>query len=158
MSKKLTKEETAAKEATRLPILPKPTVYLVAGPSGIGKTWLCGQLSHLVPYVNYDVKHATFLDRLYEAATLNSVVLIDMPIQISTFIKRNSWLYDVKAVFIEESEEVHVARLWSRGGEWTNSIESRRETLKKRAERYGVFKGTQTECLEYLRNALSPPI
>jgi hypothetical protein len=150
-------------EAMRLrpPLAGRPTVYAVMGPSGIGKSWMCRQLAGDFEYVGYDeVPHKDFLDILYARAKVSTKpLLVDLLISTGTFIRRSKYLYDVVAVFVVEPEDVHRARLLSRGGEWTPSIGRRRETLKRRADRYAAFRGTQAECLAYLRGVLAanPP-
>lgn len=129
----------------------KPTILLVAGPSGIGKSWVCKQLARIVPYVGYDEgRHTTFYDRVYEATKTSDIVLIDMPIKVSTFIKRNEHLYNILPAFIEEDELTHKSRLEGRGGTWKDSIISRREALRRRALKYAKFVGTSIQVVHWL--------
>ena len=133
----------------------KPIILLVAGPSGIGKSWVCKQLIDKITYVGYDeVKRSIFDDKILHAATKDGIVLIDMPIKVSTFIKRNEHLYNIMPAFIEEDENIHRDRLESRGGKWKDSIISRRDALKRRAKKYAHFVGTSAQVLHWLEERI----
>lgn len=143
------------KEANRPTFPVKPILYLVAAASGVGKTWVCRQLTDIVPYVSYDEGGSgTYFDRLYNQASISPILITDRPVGISTFIRRGARLYDIRAVFIHETEEVHLERLLARGGAWTPSITKRREVILKRAKVFGEFCGTSQEVLEYLKGTL----
>lgn len=130
----------------------KPTVYMVCGVSGSGKSWVCNQLIDKFYYVSYDStpknKH---LRSIIENPT-DKPVLYDPPIKISTFIKRNSHQFDIRPIFIIEDEITIRARLKARGGNWTESAANRMRAIDARTKKYGVFSGTSCQVLEYLRS------
>jgi hypothetical protein len=129
---------------------PKPIVYLVAGVSGAGKSWVCKQLIDKFTYVSYDAnpksKHAELLKQPSDKPKL-----YDPPIKISTFIKRHSNEFDIRSIFIIEDEEVIKARLEQRGGKFTESAKKRMVAILNRSKKYGIFSGTSDEVLKYLQ-------
>ena len=132
----------------------KPKLYMVAGCSGSGKSWVCAQLVDKFDYVSYDYnRKKEHLDLLL--APSDRPKLYDPPIKISTFFKRHSNKFDIHAVFILEDDEVVKARIIARGGEWTEHISKRNAAMRKRFEKYGEFSGTSQEVLDYLMKAVT---
>lgn len=128
----------------------KPKLYMVAGCSGSGKSWVCKQLTDLCDYVSYDYNRKKLhLDLLLQPSVKPK--LYDPPIKISTFFKRHSDKFDIHAVFILEEDTVIKHRIIQRGGEWTDHISKRNAAMRKRFEKYGEFAGTSQEVLDYLR-------
>ena len=124
------------------------TIYLVCGVPGSGKSWVCEQLSNKYIYVSYDhVPKKQHIDMMYEA---KGPVIHDLPVKVSTFIKRYSCDFNIVPVFIIESEKTIRSRLKKRGGKFTKHIRKRMETMERRAAQYGVFVGTSDEVLRYL--------
>jgi Zn ribbon nucleic-acid-binding protein len=134
----------------------KPTIYMVCGASGSGKSWVCRQLTDMSNYISYDENSKKKHIDLLKGADLSRPTLYDPPIKISTFIKRHSHEFDIIPVFIIEDTETVKERILSRGGEWTDFISKRCEAMKKRNAKYGVFSGTSQEVLDWLKKQLTP--
>lgn len=127
----------------------KPTIYMVCGASGAGKSWVCNQLTDKFKYVSYDGnRKSKHLELLNEPS--DKPILYDPPIKISTFIKRHSDVFDIKPIFIIETEDTIRSRIAERGGEFTEALAKRIREMSKRNAKYGVFSGTSAEVLEYL--------
>lgn len=129
------------------------TVYMVCGASGSGKSWVCKQLLDLpISYVSYD--EVSKKDHLSTIQACTQPVLFDPCIKISTFIKKHKSDFNLVPIFIIESEEVMRARIEERGGTWTPHIMRRSLRMERLNEKYGLFAGTSTEVLQYLRESL----
>lgn len=130
----------------------KPIVYLVCGVSGSGKSWVCNQLKDKINYVSFDDvpknEHESCLHK-------NSVSLYDPTFKISTFIKKNAHLFDIRPVFIIETEKTIEARLIARGGIFSDKTVNRMRSIDKRTKKYGVFSGTSLQVLNYLKDQIS---
>lgn len=128
----------------------KPTIYMLCGVSGCGKSWVAEQLTHKFHYISFDKnpkkKH---LDIMREYSG-EKPMLYDPNIKVSTFIRRHSEEFNIIPVFIIEDEEVVKERIAKRGGKWTESIPKRIGVMMKRNEKYGVFSGKSHEVLEWL--------
>lgn len=134
----------------------KPVLYIVAGCSGSGKSWVCKQLTDKFDYVSYDSNRKKHhLDLLL--APGSKPKLYDMPIKISTFIKRHSDQFDIKAVFILETDEAIRTRIEARGGTWTHYLARRNKIMGRRAAKYGVFSGSSRDVLAYLQDIPTLP-
>jgi hypothetical protein len=145
-------EPLEALAATAIPVV-KPVVYLVSGISGSGKSWVCEQLLDKFTYVSYDrEQRRDHLDLL--KATTGKPKLYDPSIKISTFIRRYSYLFDIRPVFIIENESVIRDRLEIRGGVFTDYAPRRMKVIASRAAKYGVFSGTSSEVLDYLKSVV----
>jgi len=129
----------------------KPTIFMVIGCSGSGKSWVCNQLKDLFTYISYDsTRKKNHISGLL--AYSDKPKLYDPPIKISTFFKRNSSRFNIRCVAILESDDVVKSRIEKRGGEWTDHISKRNKTMRKRAEKYAEFSGTSEQVLDYLKN------
>jgi group I intron endonuclease len=134
----------------------KPVVYLVCGVSGSGKSWVCNQLKDIANYVSFDdTPKSDHLTLLKESAL---PALYDPTFKISTFIKRNLESFDIRPVFIIESEDVIRARLLNRGGSFSEKTLNRMRAIDKRTVKYGIFSGTSQEVLDYLKKELTTMI
>lgn len=128
----------------------KPTIYLLIGCSGSGKSWVCNQLTDKFTYVSYDgVRKKNHIPGLL--AYSDKPKLYDPPIKISTFFKRHSSRFNIICVAILESDEVVKSRVESRGGKWTLGLVKRNATIVKRAQKYSCYSGTSQEILHYLQ-------
>lgn len=130
-----------------------PKVYMVCGTAGAGKSWVCEQLIEQYHYVSFDrVPKKDHVEVIRTASTDNTkLVLYDPNIKISTFIKRHSHEFDIVPIFIIEDENTIKERLISRGGKWTEHIGKRMKVMEARNKKYGVFSGTSSEVLDFLR-------
>lgn len=128
----------------------RPTVYLVSGVSGSGKSWVCEQLLDKFTYVSYDKNSKSkHLELLKQSS--GKPKLYDPPIKISTFIRRHSDMFNIRPVFIIEEESVIRARLMQRGGVFTDSATKRISAIRSRSKKYGIFSGTSSQVLAYLQ-------
>ena len=132
-----------------------PTIYLLIGAPGAGKSWVAKQLTHKFKYVSYDENpkkdHLTLLRQ-----PTDKPIIYDPTFKISTFIRRHSHEFDIRLVAIRESEDTLRERIESRGGKWTPTIAKRNLDVQKRFEKYGSggFIGTSEEVLRYLDSVI----
>lgn len=119
----------------------KKIVFLLAGPSGSGKSWVCDQLS-TYSVIDLDKKN----DLLSIIDT--DKPLVSITVGVSTFIKNNPQ-FDCKLVLIKEQEGVLKSRLQARGGEFTRAIKKRIARFKK-LESMAEHVGTSQEVLDFL--------
>lgn len=129
-----------------------PTVYLLIGAPGAGKSWIANQLTDKFTYISYDgnpkKEHLTLLCK-----PTDKPILYDPTFKISTFIRRHSDKFDIKLIVIKEEESVLKDRISQRGGKWTDTIMKRNLQVEKYYYKYGTsgFLGSSNECLEYLK-------
>ena len=129
-----------------------PTVYLLCGVAGSGKSWIASQLTDLFHYISFDgVRKKDHIDTIL-AQSSDKPVLFDPNIKISTFIRRNSYHMNIIPVFILEDEATIQARLEGRGGKFTEHIPKRMKVMEARYKTYGRFRGNTNEVLEWLKN------
>jgi hypothetical protein len=126
----------------------KKTLYVVAGVSGSGKSWVCSQL-HNVRYVSYD-KVDKFNIRSILWNLSEPVIVYDPTMHVSSFIRRNSDIFDIKLLVILEDENTVRTRLVSRGGVFNDSIKRRMKRIKNLAKG-ALFSGTSSEVLNFLK-------
>jgi Zn ribbon nucleic-acid-binding protein len=136
--------------STNNPDFVKPTIFMVIGCSGSGKSWVCNQLKDDFQYISYDgSRKRNHIPGLMEHSSKPK--LYDPPIKVSTFFKRHSHRFNIRCVAILETDDVVKERIKIRGGIWTNSISKRNAVMVKRAAKYGEFSGTSQEVLDYLK-------
>jgi dephospho-CoA kinase len=124
----------------------------VAGASGAGKTWVCNQLKDAVEYVAHDkVDKKNIRPILWNSK--RDLVLYDPTTHVSSFIKRNSDIFEIELVVIQETQEVIEKRLIQRGGKLTDSVKRRISRMRSLAKK-AIFTGTSEEVLTFLSNAL----
>jgi Zn ribbon nucleic-acid-binding protein len=128
------------------------TVFVVAGCSGSGKSWVCNQLTDKAGYISHD-KIKGNVDAAIDSNSLN-IVMYDPTVKVSTFINRHDHLYNIRAVFILETDLVVEERIKKRGGIFTKHIVKRNLEMRKRAAKYGEFSGTSQEVLDYLKTQI----
>jgi len=126
----------------------KKTVLLVAGVSGAGKSWVCERLADKVYYHSYDQNPKNDIRSLLWN-TESNIILYDPFSHVSTFINKNSDIFDIKLYVIQESEATIRDRLEKRGGKFTKSIKRRIDRMKTLSKR-AVFSGTSEEVLKEL--------
>ena len=142
-------------EFKKLKLIPKeslPTVYIVSGIAGSGKSWACEQLTDKFNYVSYDSnRKKTHLD-LLRATPTDKIALYDLNIKTSTFIRRHSHEFNIHFVTILGDFLQVKQQLKNRGGKITKGTYKRWKVMKKRAKQYGEFAGSSQEVLKYLKN------
>lgn len=128
------------------------TVYIVSGIAGSGKSWVCNNLKDnpKFHYVSYDSnKKREHLD-LIRKAPKNKIVLYDLNINTSTFIRRNCQEFNIRFVTILGDFLKVKKQLKDRGGKITKGTYSRWKVMKRRSKTYGEFNGSSFDVLKYL--------
>lgn len=127
-------------------------LVVIAGVSGSGKTWVARNLpDSKFLYIPYDETDKELVRSMAFNAPYDKVPVYDPTVHVSTFIKRNSDIFNIIFVVIQEKEEVISSRLEARGGCITENIIRRMKRIKRLAER-AVFSGTSEEVLNFLLN------
>lgn len=133
----------------------KPTVFLITGVSGAGKSWVCNKLVNLnrnIKYIPYDkVNKADAIEMMKKS---NIPILYDAPALISTFIKRNSEIFDIRVIVIMGDFLQVKKQLKDRGGTITVGLYKRWRRMKRISETYGAFIGDSTEVLKFLKTQI----
>lgn len=132
-------------------MLMKPKLLIVIGCSGAGKSWVCKQLTELYHYVPYDETPRKELLTHLHAQPSNLPILLDLPIKISTFIRRHSNEFDIRVVAIMGDFIRVKQQILSRGGRITPTIYKRWKIIQKRADKYAEFVGDSSSVLKYLK-------
>jgi hypothetical protein len=136
---------------------PKPTrvpLYLVVGPAGCGKSWVCDQLED-VNYIPSDsVPKEQHYHYMIEMSKNGKPIIYDPFRKFKTIYNRYASLFDIKLIVINENSDVVESRLRSRG----SSVS--KEKISKYVDKfnkitYADFKGTSIEVLEFLKKDLN---
>ena len=130
------------------------TVYIVSGIAGSGKSWVCGQLKDhdKFHYVSYDSnRKSTHLNSIMNAPN-DKIVLYDLNIKTSTFIRRHCKDFNLRFVTILGDFLQVKQQLKDRGGKITKGTYKRWKVMEKRAKTYGEFSGSSTDVLKYLKS------
>lgn len=131
----------------------KPMLYLIAGVSGSGKSWVCNQLSKQFNYISYDaVPKKQHLTLLLNPKNHNKPLLYDLSIKTSTFIKRHSKEFDIHFITIMGDFLQVKQQLKNRGGKITKGLYRRWIIMKNRTDQYAEFTGSASEVLSYLQS------
>lgn len=126
----------------------KPTIYIVAGQCGVGKSWVCNQLSDRLFYVPSD-RHKN--DAYEVIATADRSVLFDPTIRSKTHVNKLKELgYNVIYVVVWEECNIVKERLINRGSTRFNNILKMNAKYDK-YRKYADFTGTSSECLSWLK-------
>ena len=128
-----------------------PNLLLIIGCSGSGKSWVCRQLTHLYHYVPYDETPKTKLLDILKSQPTDLPLLLDLPIKISTFIRRHSSEFNIRVVAIMGDFETVKQNLILRGGKITPTLPKRWAIIQKRADKYAEFVGDSEAVLRYVR-------
>ena len=123
------------------------TVYLVGGASGSGKSWVCNQLTSLVHYV--------CTDKMGKLDPTRTLELHEYTTGISTAIKRwRSMGITVIPVLVMGDFIQVKQQLVNRGGKVTKGLYRRWKRMEVLAAKYGVFTGSSSEVLRWLKDQL----
>lgn len=131
----------------------KPTVYLLIGAPGAGKSWIAEQVKNNYDYISFDdVPKKEHIEKLKVPSSKHK--LYDPTFKISTLIKRHSHELNFIIATIQEEEDTLRTRINSRGGKWTDTIMKRNNECKKRFIKYNKdnkgFIGNANEVLSFL--------
>lgn len=124
-------------------------IILVAGVSGAGKSWICNQLKDIFLYHEHDKNRGTDIRSTFWNYSQDKI-LYDPFSHVSTFISKNSDIFDIDLYVIIETQEIIERRLLERGGNITASVKRRIARMKHLAER-ARFSGTSSEVLEQIK-------
>jgi len=123
-------------------------IIVVSGVSGSGKSWVCNQLPNM-NYISYDaIEHRYAREILYNAPY--KTIIYDPLCHVSTFCKRNTDLFDIDLIIIDESEDTIKSRLENRGGVFTKNIQRRIKRFHQ-IKKSAIFSGTSTEVLNFIK-------
>lgn len=132
-----------------------PTIYMVIGCPGSGKSWVCEQLRELYTYVRHDdYKDIKNYVRaiMQRAATETKALLIETPFSVSQVkdpLEKNG--LRVVPVFILEQSEIIRQRYRNREGKAIPEGHiTRQATYAERALAWQAFSGTSAKVLEHL--------
>jgi hypothetical protein len=131
----------------------KKNVFIVAGVSGSGKSWVCSQLADIAQYIPFDDCDKKNIRSIIFNAQEEKIIY-DPTVHVTSFIKRNSDVFNIRLLVINESLDVVKTRIQSRGGEFTDNMIKRHKRMaiiKNAAE----FSGTSNEVLNYLKKVLT---
>ena len=129
-----------------------PNLFIVFGCSGSGKTWLANQLTEKFHVVHYDkVRRAKLLEVLHSQPT-DKPILLDLPIKISTFIKRHSTEFNIRCVAVMGDFLQVKTQILKRDGKITKTLYKRWKIIQRRADKYAEFTGDSQQVLDYLRD------
>lgn len=131
-------------------------VYIVSGIAGSGKSWICEQLKNdeRFHYVSYDNNRKKTHADLISSAPDDKIVLYDLNINTSTFIRRNCENFNIRFVTVLGDFLQVKQQLKDRGGKITKGTYSRWKVMKRRSKTYGEFEGSSYEVLKYLKGLL----
>ena len=132
----------------------KPTVYIVSGVSGSGKSWICSHLKDDVSWVDGD--SLSYQEALNIFKTNKGPFIYDPYTNVSTFIKRNKDILDIKLLVILGDYLEVKSNLKNRvGNSWrySKSFKSRWNRMLNLASQ-AEYSGSSIEVLKYLRTHL----
>lgn len=150
----LWREDNRKKSDNQLKIL--PIMYIICGPSGSGKSWVCDRLID-VNYISYDEtpkeKHYFYMKEL---AKNGKPIIYDPYRRAAKFKKQYSDEFNTRLIVINESADVVYSRLQQRGSK-TSLREIQLYVDKYKEPRYinsAEFIGTTDQVLTYLQERL----
>ena len=127
-------------------------IFFLCGQSGAGKTYVANQLKDKFEVIHYDSCRSNLIETINIASKSTKPILLDIPNLISTYYKELFGLYQIEMLFIIEDVSTIKNRILSRGGKITHSIEKRYKRMKSLYKKYGSYKATSDEMLNYLNN------
>jgi hypothetical protein len=133
----------------------KVPMYIVCGPAGAGKSWICDQLQD-VNYISYDlVPKEQHYHYMVELSKNGKPIVYDPFRKISTLVGRYSSMFDIKVVLIKETPEIVLGRLKGRDSKLSlNEVKMYCDKSNRNAK-IAAFSGTSQEVLDYLRGELT---
>ena len=129
----------------------KPTVYIVTGVSGSGKSWVCERLKRHAKYLPYDKVSKERALATMRVATVP--ILYDPTANVSTFVRRNADTLDIKLIVITGDFLTVKQQLVNRGGKITKSLYRRWKRMKQLSTA-AIYAGSSDDVLRFLREEL----
>jgi group I intron endonuclease len=133
----------------------KRKIYLVSGISGSGKSWVCSQLTDKAIYIDAD--SLSVEDAIDFMVKNKGPFLYDLHKPVSTFIRKNSDIFDICLVVILGDYLEIKSNLKKRNPAWTYSVGmktrwNRMHNLSKHVK--AVFSGSARDVLKFLKRDL----
>lgn len=131
-------------------------MFIVCGPPGSGKSWVCDQLVG-VNYISYDaVPKEQHYHYMVELSKNGRPIVYDPFRKVSTLRARYKDMFNIKVVSIREEPETVMDRLKRRGSKLTlDEVRAHCDRANKN-HKIADFCGTSQQVLEYLRTNVSP--
>lgn len=128
-----------------------PTVILVIGCFGVGKTWVTSQLTEKFYVYHYDT-HKPHEIPFTNPPDFKKPLLYDLPIKTITLINTLKPKVNLRVVAIEDSIELIKLRIENRGKNYEHqNIQRRIKRIRALASKHAEFTGTSDEVLSYLK-------
>lgn len=138
--------------STSAPVPLKPIVIVVAGQSGVGKSWVCSQLTSC-GYVSYDKARERSYELIERAVALYPVVVFETPIGSKSHVKNLSERYQVYYAVVLSDEQVVVKQLEGRGSTRLSNVAKMNVKYKKYAAA-ASFAGSSSWMLTQLQELI----
>lgn len=136
----------------------KPTVYLICGVPGSGKTWVAKQLRDQFTYVPYDDHRKAGIVSALKAKRGLSPLVTECPFgesELKAELEKAG--FDVRPYFITEDTETIQARYEDREGKPLDQrAVTRSKTIGARAREWGAPSGTSAQVLKMLQHVGKP--
>lgn len=128
-----------------------PSIYVLCGPSGAGKTWLADRLTNDFNIIDMD--RLKFDECVKVASTAQEKSLVVINTQATRFVRElaDKGVRCLVAV-INEDESVIRHRISLRGGEFTKGVAKRIKRYQNLAIKLANFAGTQSEVFSWLKS------
>lgn len=128
----------------------QPNIYVLCGPSGVGKTWLANKISNDFNIIDMD--KLKFDECIRIASTTNKKSLVVINTQATRFVRELA-IRNIRCsvAIISEEESVIRHRLSLRNGEFTSGVAKRIKRYQTLAVRLANFVGTQKQVLDWLK-------
>jgi len=143
-------------KSNKAPSSSKIKLYIVCGPCGSGKSWVCNQISDNLKYISYDsVPKEEHYYEFVEAAKAGMDIIYDPLRKPTTIMNRYKDEFDIKLCVIDEDLNTIVSRIKNRNGK--PNIQNIKKALNKvpRWKKHASFTGTSSEVLKYLKTKLN---
>lgn len=129
-------------------------MYLVIGPAGCGKSWVCDQLEN-INYISFDtIPKEQHYHYMVEMSKNGRPIVYDPFRKTTTIANRYNHLFDIDIVIISEPIDVVESRLISRGSRMNREIIVKFVNKFNNMKRF-KFKGSSQEVLDFLQNDIA---
>jgi hypothetical protein len=130
-----------------------PSIYILCGPSGAGKTWLADRLANDFNIIDMD--RLKFDECVKVASMTQEKSLVVINTQATRFVRELAEKgIRCSVAVINEDESVIKHRISLRGGEFTKGVAKRIKRYQILAVKLAQFAGTQSEVFSWLKPQL----
>jgi len=142
-------------KSNKINVLNKVNLYIVCGPAGSGKSYVCEHLHDKISYLSYDkTPKEEHIYHMVNLAAENKDILYDPFRKPITISNRYKDVFNIHLYVISETEDVIRSRILERGGSPdTKAIQIAIKRLNRWAKK-AVFVGTSSEVLEALKQKI----